>query len=125
MYLINIKIIKTSNEEFDSKLHSRMVEGDGEVKGREADGEVIGKGCMKGRQWMEPGMVNCIQNVKVVNKSCSKLKFTLRAMKFWSIKIIKKLKIIYPGIPKNQIICGPEWGLHENKSLHLFYYHHT
>ncbi len=45
MYLINIKIIKTSNEEFDSKLHSRMVEGDGEVKGREGDGKIIGKGC--------------------------------------------------------------------------------
>ncbi len=70
-----------------------MVERDGEVKGREGDGEVIGRGCMKGRKWMEQGMVYCIQNVKVDNKSCCKLKFTLRARKFWSTKIMKKIII--------------------------------
>ncbi len=60
---------------------------------------------------MEPGMVNCIQNVKVANKSCGKSKFTLCARKFWSAKIMRKLIIIYPRIPKNPKICGSEWGL--------------
>ncbi len=89
--MINIKTIKTRDEEFDSKLLLRMVEGNGEDKGREGDRKVIERGCMEGRQWIEDWTVDGALHTecKVGNKSWSKWKFTLHTRKFLSTKMIK------------------------------------